>query len=203
MQRDHAGAHEIILPARAAGIVTPINPPHGAIVGKPRQFGYSRFVKTTIQRSDVEDFLYHEAALLDAWRLDEWLALLADDATYRVPSNDRPQSDPATTLFMIADDIRRIRARVTRLKDPHAHAESPRSRTRRLISNVRIVERDPLRVEANFIIHRFRGNDDVRQYVGHYRFTLIPHEGSFRIKTREAVLDSMELGALGTVSFIL
>src|SRR5205823_9383809 len=88
-----------------------------------------------ITRAEVEDFLYHEAALLDAWKLDEWLALLTDDATYRVPSNDRPESDPRSTLFTIADDIRRIRARVTRLQDPHAHAESPRSRTRRIISN--------------------------------------------------------------------
>jgi p-cumate 2,3-dioxygenase beta subunit len=151
----------------------------------------------------VAAFLYHEAALLDAWKLDEWLALLTEDATYRVPSNDRPDSNPKTALFMIADDIRRIRARVTRLKDPHAHAESPRSRTRRFISNVRIVEQEPLRVEANFIVHRFRGNDDKREYVGHYRYTLVPEKGSFRIRSREAILDAMELASLGTVSFIL
>ena len=151
----------------------------------------------------VEAFLYHEAALLDSWKLDEWLALLTEDATYRVPSNDRPESDPKTALFMIADDIRRIRARVTRLKDPHAHAEYPRSRTRRFISNVRIVEQNPLRVEANFIVYRFRGNDDKREYVGHYRYTLVPEKGSFRIKSREAILDAMELASLGTVSFIL
>src|SRR5438067_1045244 len=100
-----------------------------------------------IGRAQVEDFLYHEAALLDSWRLDEWLALLTEDATYRIPCNDRPQSDPKTALFTIADDIRRIRARVTRLNDPHAHAESPRSRTRRSISNVRIVASNPLQVE--------------------------------------------------------
>ena len=156
-----------------------------------------------ITRADVESFLYHEAALLDAWRLDEWLALLTDDATYRVPSNDQPQSDPKSALFTIADDIRRIRARVARLKDPHAHAESPRSRTRRLISNVRIVEQNPLLVEANFVIYRFRGNEDVRQYVGRYRFTLETRDGRFRIKAREAILDAMELASLGTVSFIL
>ena len=151
----------------------------------------------------VEAFLYHEAALLDSWKLDEWLALLTEDAIYRVPSNDRPESDPRTALFMIADDIRRIRARVTRLKDPHAHAEYPRSRTRRFISNVRIVEQNPLRVEANFIVYRFRGNDDKREYVGHYRYTLVPEKGSFRIKSREAILDATELASLGTVSFIL
>jgi p-cumate 2,3-dioxygenase beta subunit len=156
-----------------------------------------------IGRAEVEDFLYHEAALLDAWRLDEWFALLTEDATYRVPSNDQPASDPKSALFTIADDIRRIRARVTRLKDPHAHAESPRSRTRRLISNVRIVEQNPLQVEANFIIYRFRGNEDVRQYVGRYRYTLERRDGKLRIKSREAILDAMELASLGTVSFIL
>jgi p-cumate 2,3-dioxygenase beta subunit len=156
-----------------------------------------------VTRAEVEDFLYHEAALLDAWRLDEWLALLTDDATYRVPSNDRPESDPKSALFTIADDSRRIRARVARLKDPHAHAESPRSRTRRLISNVRILERTPLVVEANFVIYRYRGNEDVRTYVGRYRYTLVSRDGALRIKAREAILDAMELASLGTVSFIL
>jgi p-cumate 2,3-dioxygenase subunit beta len=156
-----------------------------------------------VTRPDIEDFLYHEAALLDAWRLDEWLALLTDDATYRVPSNDQPQSDPKSALFTIADDIRRIQARVARLKDPHAHAEFPRSRTRRLISNVRIVERSPLVVEANFVVYRYRANEDVRTYVGRYRYTLVMRDGALRIKAREAILDSMELASLGTVSFIL
>jgi p-cumate 2,3-dioxygenase beta subunit len=156
-----------------------------------------------VTRSEVEDFLYHEAALLDSWKLDEWLALLTEDATYRVPSNDRPESDPKSALFMIADDIRRIRARVTRLKDPHAHAEYPRSRTRRMISNVRIVEKNPLRVEANFIVHRFRSNDDVRRYVGLYRYTLVREGSALKIRSREAILDAMELASLGTVSFIL
>jgi p-cumate 2,3-dioxygenase beta subunit len=156
-----------------------------------------------IGRAEVEDFLYHEAALLDAWRLDDWLALLTEDATYRVPSNDQPESDPRSALFTIADDIRRIRARVARLKDPHAHAESPHSRTRRLISNVRIVEQAPLQVEANFVIYRFRGNDDVRPYVGRYRYTLVRSGTTFKIRSREAILDAMELASLGTVSFIL
>ena len=46
-----------------------------------------------VTRADVEDFLYHEAALLDDWRLDDWLELLAEDAAYYVPSTDAPASD--------------------------------------------------------------------------------------------------------------
>jgi p-cumate 2,3-dioxygenase subunit beta len=156
-----------------------------------------------VTRAEIEDFLYHEAALLDAWRLDEWLALLTDDATYRVPSNDAPLADPASALFTIADDMHRLRGRVTRLKDPHAHAEFPPSRTRRLISNVRIIARDPWQVEANFIVHRFRANESVRQYVGLYRYGLVVQDGKLKIRSREAILDAMELGSLGAVSFIL
>jgi p-cumate 2,3-dioxygenase subunit beta len=156
-----------------------------------------------LTRAEIEDFLYHEAALLDAWRLDEWLALLTEDATYRVPSNDAPGADPAAALFTIADDMHRLRGRVTRLKDPHAHAEFPPSRTRRLISNVRIIERNPLTVEANFIVHRFRANESVRQYVGRYRYGMVVRDGRLKIRSREAILDAMELGSLGAVSFIL
>jgi p-cumate 2,3-dioxygenase beta subunit len=158
-----------------------------------------------VTRQEVEDFLYHEAALLDAWKLDEWLALLTEDARYRVPSNDSPEGDPGSTLFLIADDIDRIRGRVARLKDPHAHAEFPHSRTRRMITNVRItgtVESE-ISVEANFTVHRFRRDERVGQYVGRYRYRLRVTDGGLRIALREAILDPLELGSLGAVSFIL
>jgi len=158
-----------------------------------------------IGRKEVEEFLFREAALLDDWRLDDWLALLTADARYEVPLNDRPDADPANTLFTIADDIERIRGRVTRLKDKNAHAEFPRSRTRRMISNVRIVERNgaELQVEANFAVYRFRRDESVRQYVGRYRYLLRLERGGLRIARRRAVLDAMELGSMGLVSFIL
>ena len=169
----------------------------------------------SVTRQEVEDFLYHEAALLDEWRLDEWLALLTDDARYRVPSNDAPSGDPGDTLFLIADDIQRIRGRVARLKDPHAHAEFPHSRTRRIISNVRIEKTvsgtvsggetvpDTVLVHANFVVHRFRRGGQENQFVGRYRYRLRVIDGKLRIAMREAILDSEELGRLGAVSFIL
>lgn len=158
-----------------------------------------------VTRQQVEDFLYEEAALLDAWRLDDWLKLLTRDAIYQVPSNDRPDADPKDTLFLVADDINRIRARVTRLKDKSAHAEYPPSRTQRMISNVRITGRNgaTLRAEANFIVHRFRHEERIREYVGRYRYELRTEKGELKIARRLAIIDSMELGALSSVSFIL
>jgi len=158
-----------------------------------------------VTRQQVEDFLYEEAALLDAWRLDDWLGLLTADAVYYVPSNDRPDADPKDTLFIVADDINRIRARVARLKKPDAHAEYPPSRTRRMIGNVRIVGRNgpSLQVEASFIVHRFRRDEGIRAFVGHYRYELRAEGSGLKIARRVAVIDSMELGSLASVSFIL
>lgn len=60
-------------------------------------------------RSEVEDLLYLEADLLDAWKLKDWLALYTEDAEYEVPSADLPgDADPATSLFYIADDRFRL-----------------------------------------------------------------------------------------------
>ncbi len=158
-----------------------------------------------VSRAEVEDFLFHEAALLDEWRLDEWLGLLTEDATYRVPPNDAPDGDSADTLFLIADDIDRIRGRVKRLDNPEAHAEHPRSRTRRMISNVRITgcDRNYLDIAANFVVYRFRREERIGEYVGHYVYRLRVDNGALRIAERRAVLDSEELGGRGSISFIL
>jgi len=158
-----------------------------------------------VARAEVEDFLYREAALLDEWRLDEWLELLTPDATYEVPPNDSPEGDSRSTLFILADDIVRIRERVKRLMSPNCHAEYPHSRTRRMISNVRILEAegDCVTVAANFVCYRFRRYERVREYVGCYRFVLKRAGGGFKIKSRRVVLDAHELASLGSVSFIL
>jgi p-cumate 2,3-dioxygenase beta subunit len=165
----------------------------------------NELVAATISRVEVEDLFYHEADLLDSWRLDEWLTLLTDDATYYVPPNDKPDADARYALFTIADDMVRLRERVIRLKDPNCHAEYPLSRTRRMIGNVRItgVDGDTIAASANFIVHRFRHNDLQRVFVGQYRYKLRRVGGRLKIAERRAILDAEELGLLGSVSFIL
>lgn len=156
-------------------------------------------------RAEIEELLFHEAALLDSWRLDDWLDLLTEDATYFVPPNDRPEAGHRTTLFTIADNNARLRERVKRLKDPNCHAEYPPSRTRRMITNVRVTgsEGDTIHAAANFVVYRFRRDEKPREFVGHYRYKLKRQGGALKIAERRAILDAEELGVLGLVSFIL
>ena len=157
-----------------------------------------------VSRASIEDFLYEEAALLDEWRLQEWLDLLTEDATYEVPSTDTPDGEARTTLFIIADNIERIRSRVQQLLGKSAWAENPPSRTRRLISNVRIreVAGDSIRVTANFVVYRLRF-EQVDTYVGRYEYTLVLRDGVLKIRQRRAILDLEALRPHGKVSIIL
>ena len=160
--------------------------------------------KIQVTRQQIEDFLYEEAALLDDWRLEEWLTLLTDDASYYVPSTDVPDGDPKTTLFIVADDIVRLRSRVKQLLGRFAHAEHPRSRTRRLISNVRIrdIDGDTVRATANFAVYRAR-MEQLDTYVGRYEYVLIHKDGKLKIHERRAILDLDSLRPQGKVSIIL
>ena len=155
-------------------------------------------------RAEVEDLLYDEAALLDEWRLEQWLEMLSDDAVYQVPPTDVPEGDSRNTLFIVADDIVRIRSRVKQLLGKSAWAENPRSRTRRAISNVRVLgtEGDDILVTANFIVNRMR-YENVDTYVGRYNYRLVRHGGAFKIRERRVILDNEALRPHGKISFIL
>lgn len=155
-------------------------------------------------RTEVEDFLYFEAALLDEWKLDEWFELFTEDCSYVVPTTDLPNGDPRHDLVFIDDNHERLQGRVRKLKSPMAHREVPRSRTRHIVTNVRIVEQvegDAI-VEAAFVIYRFKGGS-TEPFVGRYRYRLTRRSGSIMIRDRRATLDLETLRGQGAVSIIL
>jgi p-cumate 2,3-dioxygenase beta subunit len=160
---------------------------------------------SSLSRGECEDFLFHEAALLDEWRLDEWFDLFAPEATYEVPTAGSPDDiESSGALFYVADDYARLRYRVDRLKSPAAHAEWPRSRTSRIIGNVRVLEPvgNGVQVKCTFSTYRSKNNvTDV--FVGHMIYVLCRDGDALRIKAKRVMLDLNNLRPQGRVSILL
>lgn len=158
-------------------------------------------------RSEAEDFLFLEAELLDDWKLEDWAALYTRDALYEVtsPANPDPlSSDARSTLFLISDQYNRIEGRAKRLMKKTAHAEYPRSKTRHMISNVRVVggDGDETKVRANFAVYRTK-EDTSTVYMGDAHFTLVGKGSEARIKWKRCVLDLNSLYNQGRLTIIL
>lgn len=156
-------------------------------------------------RSEVEDFLFLEADLLDSWKLDDWFKLYTADAEYQVPSTDLPKdADPSNSLYYIADNHARLEQRVIRLNKKTMWSEYPRSKTRHLVSNVRVLgtSGDDILVKAAFAVYRTKwGNTDV--FVGSYEYCLRREEGGLRIRKKRCLLDLDGLRPQGRVSILL
>ena len=107
--------------------------------------------------SKIEPFLYHEAWLLDHGRLDEWLALFTDDATYWIPLQAN-QADPLTTSSIVYDDRRLLEVRVRQFQHPRAHARTPAPRTVHQIGNVQVVEAGAhdVRIRSTLVLVEYR-----------------------------------------------
>jgi 3-phenylpropionate/cinnamic acid dioxygenase small subunit len=84
---------------------------------------------------NIEQFLYHEARLLDTGQLEAWLELFTEDATYWLPL-ERDQKDPLETSSIIHDDRTLLELRVKQARHPRAHARLPLARTVHNVGNV-------------------------------------------------------------------
>jgi benzoate/toluate 1,2-dioxygenase subunit beta len=138
-------------------------------------------------RERVEEFLFHEAKLIDEHCYDEWLALWTEDCLYWVPCNS-DDADPARQAMIIYDNRARLDERVYRLTSGAAWSQRPRSRTRRLISNVEVRETDGgYAVESNCLIAELRrSRQDL--FAARMLHTLRPNGDSFRIALKKVLL---------------
>jgi len=148
-----------------------------------------------LSRPEAEDFLFHEAQLLDERRFEAWLRLFAATGIYWLPMREGATPNAATSL--IYDEPLRREERVHRLLKTPAQAQMPPSRTQHGISNVR-VEDDPddgVRVYSNQVVHELRRADyqqaargEQRALVGRCEHHLRIENGSWRIALKKVVL---------------
>ena len=147
---------------------------------------------------EVEQFLYAEAALLDARRYREWLGLVADDIHYWMPIRRTMTNNELDREFTklgdsayFDDDRDLLEMRVKKLEAGSAWSEDPPSRSRHFVSNVRVldVSGDEITLEACFHLHRTRLNTDVDSWMGRRVDVLRRAGGSFLLARRHLFLD--------------
>jgi 3-phenylpropionate/cinnamic acid dioxygenase small subunit len=147
-----------------------------------------------------EEFLRHEAELLDDARFDEWLALFTSEATYWVPS-EPDQANPRDTVSLMYDDRRLLETRVRRLASPRIYSQEPRSRTSRIVTNVSMRENDALAgclVRSKFSIVEYR-REQQRIFAGTYFHRLVTQDGRIRIASKRINLVNCDAAMDGLV----
>jgi 3-phenylpropionate/cinnamic acid dioxygenase small subunit len=129
----------------------------------------------------VEEFLFHEARLLDEREFEAWMALFSDDGIYWIPATPG-QQDPLGEVSIAYEDRQLLDVRVRRLRHPENYADQPQARTRRVIGNVMLDEGDSVVtvVRSNFMLVEIQ-NDAQRMFAGEYVHTLKPAGDSFQI----------------------
>jgi benzoate/toluate 1,2-dioxygenase beta subunit len=139
-------------------------------------------------RSDAEDILYREARLLDERRYRDWLEMFGEHATYWIPSNGAG-TDPNREVSLIFDDLPKLQDRVDRLLSGLAHAQSPPSKTNRLISNVRVESAAEMEamVSSGFILYELRRHKE-RVYSGRCEHSLVLINEKWKIASKKVVL---------------
>jgi 3-phenylpropionate/cinnamic acid dioxygenase small subunit len=135
-----------------------------------------------------EQFLLHEARLLDEGKFDEWLALFTPEAWYWMPSEPE-QADPVETVSLIYDDRRLLETRVRRLASPRMYSQEPRSRTSRIVTNVTIEETDrtSATVRSKFMMIEYR-REQQRLFGGTALHHLVQADGRIMIASKRVDL---------------
>lgn len=138
-----------------------------------------------------EQFLYHEARLLDTQRYEEWLELFTDDATYWLPL-ERDQKDPVETSSIIHDDRTLLELRVKQARHPRAHARLPLARTVHQVGNIMVEDgKDEVKVHSTLQLVEFR-NEKQRLYGALVEHRLRRVNGSFKIAHKRVDLVNSE-----------
>lgn len=160
----------------------------------------------------IEQFLHREARLLDSERLDDWLALLAEDIHYWMPSQENRRRNDKKGAYqpdggaLFDDDLRDLTRRVTRLKQPSAWAEDPATRHAHVISGVEAYrgEREgEYVVHSTFVNYRSRVERDNDLLVGRREDLLREDgEGGLKLARRKILITQSILMAKNLNTFL-
>lgn len=162
--------------------------------------------------NEILEFLYDEAALLDQRHFREWQKSLAQDLIYTAPLRTTRQGlardkSVVRTTQHFDEDYGSINMRMERLDTKSAWAEDPPSRTRRLVTNVRVWEADvadEFEVESYLLLTRSRYEYSELQHLSCVRYDRLRRAAGAGIKLarREIILDQSVVGMANLAVFL-
>jgi 3-phenylpropionate/cinnamic acid dioxygenase small subunit len=169
-------------------------------------------VQPTVSRIAAEDFLFHEAELLDREQFEDWHRLFTPEGTYVIPLSD--DEDFTRHAAIVNDDPLRLEERVYHLSQVPFPSQSPRSRTLHQVTNVRVRPGGPgattVTVVSNQLVFEMRVGDfrqvglgEQRQFAAEVEHQLEIHgETEFRIARKTVRL--LNRGApMSNMTFLL
>ena len=151
--------------------------------------------------SEVLEFLYSEAALLDNGEFRKWLDLLAEDVVYRMPVRVTRERGAGRgfvgEMSHFEEDRHSLEQRIHRLETEYAWAEDPPSRTRHFVSNVRLSSGDQeneTNVNSYLFLYRTRGDTASSDILSaERRDVLRQFDGQWKIAHRTIFMDQATL----------
>lgn len=151
---------------------------------------------------EVTRFIYREARLQDDHDYDAWEALWADDGIYWIPANG-DGGNPEQEMSLVYDNRSRIALRIRQLHTGKRHTQSPRSRLRRVVSNIELLGRegDSIRVTANAIVYESNSRGET-VWPSRNEYVLRREGGDFRMSLKKVILVNNDK-PLYTLSFLI
>lgn len=123
---------------------------------------------------EIEAFIQFECQLLDDRHFEDWLELFTEDSYYWCPTQP-DQASPLDTLSIFYDTRELLETRIMRLRHPSIHVQTPPSRTRHILSYIRLEDGVPsdneFTVGSNFLVLEYR-QDNQRIFGGTFHHRL-------------------------------
>jgi 3-phenylpropionate/cinnamic acid dioxygenase small subunit len=138
---------------------------------------------------ELADVIATEAALLDAARWEEWLALWTDDARYWMPLAGSAQADDEPGQSLADEDRLLLALRVERLKHPRAHSLKPRVACQHVLqpSRVERASRNEAQLRTPFVYVEAQGAHEI-MLTGSARHRLVRSGDGWKIREKRVDL---------------
>jgi 3-phenylpropionate/cinnamic acid dioxygenase small subunit len=167
--------------------------------------------------SELEEYFFNEADLLDQRKYSEWLDLLHQDVHYWIPllrnvkygsHEELEETSAKDGISWIDEGKATLEQRVAQIQTGLHWAEEPFSRISHLVTNLRVLEVEggwekpsAVEIDCRFLIYKNRIETETDFFVGKREDRLVREGKGWKIIKRKVILDQNVLMAKNLTFF--